>query len=223
MDARVKTATLHGLQGRVLEVTAHAEPGLPGLEQRGMPGWGLGQRAERVWAAVTASGLPWPGSKVTVTVAPNWLPKHDSAVDLAIAVAVLAADGTVPACAAAGMMYYAGLGTNGCLLPTPGVLQAAGQVAKAGCRALVVATENTAEALTLNRTSGFVLPLAFEPFRFFSSASSTSATCRVVMTTIQSANHHPGPLRRNASSVTGGPHADASSSSFPCQSGQGKA
>jgi len=107
---------------------------------------GLGQRAERVWASVTASGLPWPRSRVTVTVAPDRLPKHDSAVDLAMAVAVLAADGTVPARAAAGVMYYAGLDGRGGLVPVPGVLAAAAAAAKAGCRALVVAAENTAEA-----------------------------------------------------------------------------
>jgi len=146
MDACVKSATLQGIQGRVLEVTALAGPGLPGLEQRGMNRRGLGQGAERVWAAVTASGLPWPGSKVTVTVAPDWLPKHDSAIDLAMAVAVLAAGAAVEEYAAAGVMYYAGLGIDGSLLPVPGVLQAAAEAAKAGCRALVVAAGNAAEA-----------------------------------------------------------------------------
>jgi magnesium chelatase family protein len=93
MDTRVKSATLSGVEGWVLEVTAVAEPGLPVFGQHGMHGQGLGQRAERIWSAVTVSGLPWPGSKITVTVAPDWLPKHDTAVDLAIAIAVLAALG----------------------------------------------------------------------------------------------------------------------------------
>ena len=146
MDACVKSATLSRVEGRVLEVSALAEPGLPGFEQRGMRWQGLGQRAERVWSAVTASGLPWPRSKITVTVAPDWLPKHDTAVDLAMAVAVLAADCAVPAHAAAGVMYYAGLGGDGRLVPVPGVLPAAVEAAKAGCRALVVAAENAAEA-----------------------------------------------------------------------------
>ena len=146
MDALVKSATLSGVDGRVLEVTAVAEPGVPGFEQRGMHGWGLGQRAERAWSAVTVSGLPWPRSKITVTVASDWLPKHDTAVDLAMAVAVLAADCTVPAHAAAGIMCYAGLGTDGRLTPVPGVLPAAVEAARVGCRALVVAAENAAEA-----------------------------------------------------------------------------
>jgi magnesium chelatase family protein len=146
MDACVKSATLSGVDGRVLEVTAVAEPGLPGFEQHGMHGQCLGPRADRVWSAVTASGLPWPRSKITVTVTPDWLPKHDTAVDLAIAVAVLAADCVVPAHQAAGVMYYAGLRADGRLTPVPGVLLAAVEAAKAGCRALVVAAENAAEA-----------------------------------------------------------------------------
>jgi magnesium chelatase family protein len=84
--------------------------------------------------------------KTTVTVSPQWLPKHDSAVDLAMAVAVLAAGGTVPASTAAGIMYYAGLAPNGNLVPVPGVLQAAAEAAGSGCRALVVAAENAPEA-----------------------------------------------------------------------------
>jgi hypothetical protein len=46
---------LSGVDGRVLEVTAAAEPGLPGFEQRGTHGWGLDQCAERASSAVTAS------------------------------------------------------------------------------------------------------------------------------------------------------------------------
>ena len=146
MDACVKSATLSGIDGRVLEVTAVAEPGPPGFEQRGMHGQSLGQRGERVWSAVTASGLRWPRAKVTVTVAPDWLPKHDRAGDLAIVVVVLAGDCVVPAHKAAGVMYYAGLGADGRLAPVPGVLPAAVEAAEAGCRALVVAAENAAEA-----------------------------------------------------------------------------
>jgi magnesium chelatase family protein len=146
MDACVKSAALSGIDGRVLEVTAFTEPGLPGFEQRGMGWLGRGRRAERVWCAVTACGLPWPGARVTVTVSPDWLPRDERALDLAIAVAVLAADRTVPAYATAGVMCYAGLGADGSLEPVPGALPAALEAARAGCRALVVAAQNVAEA-----------------------------------------------------------------------------
>lgn len=146
MDAYVKAAALDGVHGRVLDVTACTGPGLPGLEQLGMDRAGLGPRAERVWNAVTSSGLPWPGSKVTVAVSPGRLPLHEHAVDLAMAVALLAAGATIEPRAAAGVIYRAGLGADGLLLPVPGVLPAAAEAAKAGCRALVVAANNAAEA-----------------------------------------------------------------------------
>jgi magnesium chelatase family protein len=144
--ACVRSVALSGIGGLRLEVSARAEAGLPGFEQRGMRREGLGERAGRVWSAVTASGLPWPGSKVTVTVAPGWRLKHETTVDLAMAVAVLAAGCTVPADEAAGVMYYAGLGADGRLARVPGVLPSALEAAGAGCRALVVAAEDAAEA-----------------------------------------------------------------------------
>jgi magnesium chelatase family protein len=144
MGARLMCATLLGIEGVALEVTAVTEPGLPGLEQRGLSG--LGERAERVWSAVTGSGLPWPRHKTTVTVSPALLPLHDTAIDLAMAVAVLAADETVPEPAVAGTMFYAGLAPSGSLVPLPGAFQAAAEAAKSGCRALVVAARNAAEA-----------------------------------------------------------------------------
>ena len=111
--AAVKCATLLGIGGRVLDVTASAASGPPGLEQLGLPGPGKEERAGRVRAAVTASGLPWPESKITVTVLPGGLPKHSHAVDLAVAVAVLAAGGRLPDAAARNVMCCAGLGPDG--------------------------------------------------------------------------------------------------------------
>jgi len=59
MDACVKSATLSGVDGRLLEVTAVAEPGPPGFEQRGMRRQRLGQRAARERAALRLAGTPW--------------------------------------------------------------------------------------------------------------------------------------------------------------------
>ena len=64
MDASVKSATLSGVDGRVLEVTAVAEPGLSGFEQHGMHGWDVRQRAASLrmvsnFAAADALRVAW--------------------------------------------------------------------------------------------------------------------------------------------------------------------
>jgi hypothetical protein len=55
MDAYVKSVTLSGIDGRVLEVTAVAEPGLPRFEQPGCSG-AQGARGDRTAALGLRTG-----------------------------------------------------------------------------------------------------------------------------------------------------------------------
>ena len=141
--ATVRSATLLGLQGWVLEVTAVTEVGLP---QAVMPGPDNETQRDRVRAAIINSGLRWPDAKLTVTVLPGGPIKRASATDLAIAVAVATATGSLPSRAAENVMCYAELGLDGALRPLSGVLPAVTAAAEAGCRAVVVAKQNAAEA-----------------------------------------------------------------------------
>ena len=141
--ATVRSATLLGLQGWVLEVTAVTEVGLP---QAVMPGPDNETQRDRVRAAIINSGLRWPDAKLTVTVLPGGPIKRASATDLAIAVAVATAAGSLPSRAAENVMCYAELGLDGALRPLSGVLPAVTAAAEAGCRAVVVAKQNAAEA-----------------------------------------------------------------------------
>ena len=83
-----------------------------------------------------------------MSLLPASLPKRGSGFDLAIAVAVLTAAGTVPA-AGDGCVFVAGLGLDGSLRPVPGVLPALLAAAAAGCTRAVVAAQNAAEAVTV--------------------------------------------------------------------------
>jgi magnesium chelatase family protein len=96
---------------------------------------------------VLNSGLPWPARVITVSLTPASLPKHGSALDLAIAVAVLTAAGAVPADAAGGCVLLAELDLDGSLRPVRGVLPAVLAAAAAGCTRAIVAQENEAEAV----------------------------------------------------------------------------
>ena len=69
------------------------------------------------------------------------LPRYSSAFDTAVAVAVLAAAGAVPAAALGKMMFFAELGLDGRLRPVQGMLPA---VAAAGFGAVVVAAHDAA-------------------------------------------------------------------------------
>ena len=122
--ASALTAAVIGVKGHVVEVEADVSHGLPATILVGLPDIALRETRDRVRAAIVNSGEAWPNSKITVGLAPATLPKRGSGFDLAIAVAILAAAGAVPAAALAGKMFLAELGLDGRLRPVPGVLPA---------------------------------------------------------------------------------------------------
>ena len=96
-------------------------------------------------AAIINSGEHWPSAKITVGLRPAVLPKRGSAYDLAIAIAIMAANGDLPA-PPEGIMFLAELGLDGRLRPVTGYLPAALAAANAEITTIVVATANQAEA-----------------------------------------------------------------------------
>ena len=69
-----------------------------------------------------SSGLSWPLKRVTVNLAPSTVRKVGGGLDLPIALAVLAADGQIPAGPLHGGSFIGELGLDGTLRAVPGVL-----------------------------------------------------------------------------------------------------
>jgi magnesium chelatase family protein len=97
--ARTCSVTLVGVRGHLIEVEADIASGLPATILVGLPDTALREARDRIRAAIVNSGQSWPNSKITVGLSPASLPKRGSGFDVAIAVAVLAADEAVPASA----------------------------------------------------------------------------------------------------------------------------
>jgi magnesium chelatase family protein len=147
--ARSYAVGLVGLDGHVVEVEADLAQGLPGLTVIGLPDAALAEARDRVRAAVVNSGQPWPQRRVTLALSPAWLPKRGSGFDLALAAAVLAAQGVVPPEALAGRVLLGELGLDGRVRAVRGVLPAALTARSAGIERLVVPLDNLAEARLL--------------------------------------------------------------------------
>lgn len=144
--SRARAAAVVGVDGFLVEVEAAATSGPPGLHIYGLPDNSITDVRDRVRAAVHNAGLSWPHRHLSVGLLPASLPKYGSRYDLAIAVAVLAADGSVPDAACTDTVFAAELGLDGALRPVTGILPAAQAAAAAGCSTLVVAPGNAAEA-----------------------------------------------------------------------------
>jgi magnesium chelatase family protein len=137
-----------GVGGHLIQVNARISNGPSAVSLSGLPETSARETRDRIPAAVLNSSQPWPGRAITVSLLPASLPKHGSGFDLAIAVAVLTAAGTVPA-AGDGCVFVAELGLDGSLRPVPGVLPALLAAAAVGCTRAVVAAQNAAEAVTV--------------------------------------------------------------------------
>ena len=95
--ARAYAVGLVGLDGHLVEVEADLARGLPGLTVIGLPDASLAEARDRVRAAIVNSGQQWPQKRITLALSPAALPKRGSGFAVALAAAVLAASGAVPA------------------------------------------------------------------------------------------------------------------------------
>jgi magnesium chelatase family protein len=135
MLATVRSATLHGVEGRPVEVEVHVATGLPAFTVVGLPDAAVRESRDRVRAAVLSSGLPWPARRVTVNLAPSGVRKTGAGLDLPVAIGVLAAVGTVPPDQVEHAAFIGELGLNGALRSVPGIVPMVGSL---GARPTVV-------------------------------------------------------------------------------------
>ncbi|MDQ1571366.1 MAG: magnesium chelatase family protein, partial [Actinomycetota bacterium] len=143
---RTHAVALLGLQGAIVEIEADISSGLPKFILIGLPDAALKQAEHRVHAAATNAGCPLPTQKYTVNLSPAALPKHGSGFDLAIAVASLAAAGTIRPESIERVVHLGELGLDGRLRPIAGILPAVLAVARAGHEIVMVPTGNADEA-----------------------------------------------------------------------------
>ena len=108
--ARTHSVAIVGVEGHLIEVEADIAQGLPMTILIGLPDTALREARDRIRAAITNSGESWPQQKITVGLSPASLPKRGSGFDLAIAVAIMAADNALPLSVLAGKMFLAELG-----------------------------------------------------------------------------------------------------------------
>jgi magnesium chelatase family protein len=112
----------------------------------GLPDTAVQEARERVRAAIKNSGGRFPGTRITVNLAPADLKKEGPSYDLAIAVGVLIAAGNVEAEATAGRLFLGELSFEGTLRHTQGILPMVLGAREQNLREVFVPAVNAAEA-----------------------------------------------------------------------------
>jgi magnesium chelatase family protein len=138
-------ATLRGMDAVPVAVEVDLAPGLPAFTTVGLAEAAVRESRVRVQAAISNSGFYYPLARISLNLAPANVKKDGSGFDLPIALAILAAHGTISdrgtICLAIGE-----LSLSGEVRPVRGALASAQAAALAGIKTVLVPPENGAEA-----------------------------------------------------------------------------
>jgi magnesium chelatase family protein len=86
----------YGAGGIIIRVEADIRRGIPGVDITGLAEGAVREARERVRAAFRNSGFTFPPDRILINLAPAGMRKDGAALDLPIALSVMAAAGTAP-------------------------------------------------------------------------------------------------------------------------------
>jgi magnesium chelatase family protein len=143
---RTLCVVLAGLDAHVVIVEADVGDGLPKVVWTGLPDTTIRESTERIKSAVASSNEQWPARKVTVALLPASVRKKGSGFDLAVAVAVLAAQRRFEPLQVRDLVVIGELGLDGRVHAVTGVLPAVIGAVRRGYHRVVVPRANLSEA-----------------------------------------------------------------------------
>jgi magnesium chelatase family protein len=141
--ATASSATLLGVRGHLVQVEAHVTDGLPAFTIVGLPDTSCRESRDRVRAALQSSRFVVKQARVTVNLAPTNLRKVGAGLDVAMALALLAATDQLDPDLLVGHAFIGELGLDGALRSVVGMLPLCEAV---GDRRPVVPHADAAEA-----------------------------------------------------------------------------
>ena len=142
----VKTVSLQGLNGYLIDVQVDVSSGLPGIEIVGLPDISIRESKERVRTAIRNSGFNLFSRKIIINLAPATQRKEGTFFDLPIAVGILAANEYIYSKEINNIAFIGELSLNGKITKVNGVLPMCIELVKLGIKKVVLPKENVQEA-----------------------------------------------------------------------------
>ncbi|MBN1552028.1 YifB family Mg chelatase-like AAA ATPase [bacterium] len=147
MLSKIQTCALTGVQAVPVDVEIYMRDGqLPGISTVGLPDTAVKESKDRIFAALSTSGYPFPLQRITINLAPANIRKEGSSFDLPIAVGILKAMGVINQKIEADTILVGELSLDGRLRPVRGVLPMAASSFDYGWKRIIVPRENASEA-----------------------------------------------------------------------------
>ncbi|WP_018298054.1 YifB family Mg chelatase-like AAA ATPase [Corynebacterium lubricantis] len=144
--ASTSAATVEGVVAFPVTVEANVGPGLPGMYIVGLGDATVRESRDRIKTAIANSRLPWPKTKIMVSLSPAHLPKSGSHFDLPVALAVLGSLHPGAAHRLETTLLAGELGLDGSLRPVDGILPIVASASADPERTIIIPAGNAAEA-----------------------------------------------------------------------------
>ncbi len=84
MLSKIKSITLNGLDGNLIEIQTDISNGIPEFDIVGLPDVTVKESKKRIKSAIKNSGIEFPNKKILINLAPANIRKEGSGFDLAI-------------------------------------------------------------------------------------------------------------------------------------------
>lgn len=141
------SGALQGIEAVPVTVEVDITFGLPGFSLVGLPDSAIKEARERVFAALKNAGFTVPSRRITINLAPADLRKEGSALDLPMALGMLASSEQLEPALLERVMVLGELSLDGSLRPARGVLSLVLAARRQGLRAVLLPAANAREAL----------------------------------------------------------------------------
>ena len=142
----IKTMSLHGLDGYLIEVQVDVSPGMPEWTIVGLPDTSVKEAKERVRTAIKNSEFELQSKKIIVNLAPANTRKEGSLFDLPIAIGILANFGAIVSQNLEDTVFVGELSLDGKINKAKGILPMCIEAKKVGMKRIILPKENAKEA-----------------------------------------------------------------------------
>ncbi len=151
MISIVKTISLNGIDGNLVEVQTDIAGGLPNIEIVGLPDISVRESKERIKTAIKNSKIEFPSRKIVINLAPASARKEGTSYDLPIAVGILQALGETVANNLENTIFIGELSLDGKINRINGVLPMCIEAANLGIKRVILPKANEREASVIKR------------------------------------------------------------------------
>lgn len=146
----VKSMSLQGLDGILIDVEIDISAGMPCWDVVGLPDTNIRESKERVRTAIKNCGIELASRKYIINLSPANIRKDGAILDLAIAAGILGSMGIIKTEKFKDTIFIGELSLDGKLNKINGILPICIEAYKKGIRRIILPKENASEAAIVN-------------------------------------------------------------------------